>query len=93
VFLCPVPQPDEQGKWNDWHRSLAQVLEIAKTDWIRAIPDKGISGYSPMVAGGKIPEPTIKKLPISELLQLAFKERLIEDLEHPLIKRLQGMSL
>ena len=91
VFICPVPQPGDDGKWNSWHKSLSEVVDMAKDAWVRAIPDKAIGGYTAMVASGTFPEPRIKEMPMSEYLKIAFKDHLIESDDHPLIQHLQGL--
>jgi hypothetical protein len=93
VFLCPVPQPGEDGKWFQWHKSLAEVMVEAEKHWVRAIPNMTAGGYDMVVPSRVLLEPQVKsseKLPIEELIKLAFKDKIIEDEEHPVVKMLLG---
>jgi len=90
IFLCPIPQPDEDGKWNQWHKSLAIAIVDAKKKWIRAIPDKSINGYTIIEANGQISEPEIPRMSLEEILQIAFKDRIIDNENHPIVKKLMG---
>jgi hypothetical protein len=94
-FLCPVPQPDTEGKWNSWHKSLAEVMDTAATQWVRVIPDKAINGYSMMASLGRIPEPRGLKgpeeMPLAKLLELAFKDKILRDENSPVIMKLRGL--
>jgi hypothetical protein len=43
-------------------------------------------------AEGDIPEPIWPKESFQELLQLAFSGRIIESADHPVVRRLRGLS-
>jgi hypothetical protein len=95
TFLIPVPLPEanDQTKWNSWHRSLDEVTKNAQTQWIRAIPDKSINGYELMVASGDFVHP---KLPtdmnLQDYVKLGFKGRIIDSPDHPVVKKLLGIG-
>lgn len=94
-FIIPLPLPDEMGKWNSWHQSLDQVVKAAQTKWVRAIADKSINGYSLMEASGNIvclnPLPTDKCF--TDYIELAFKGKVIDSVDHPVVKQLLGLSM
>ncbi len=46
--------------------------------------------YDVNVAQGVIPEPNWPDKSLSELLQLCFQTRLIDSIDHPILKRLRG---
>jgi hypothetical protein len=96
VFFIPIPLPDPEnpGKWNTWHRSMDKAVKAAETSWIRTIPEKSIGGYNIMEAEGTYKEP---KLPtdmvLVDYLKIAFdKGRIIEDTDHPILRQLLGQG-
>ncbi|EMR73727.1 hypothetical protein MBGDN05_00821, partial [Thermoplasmatales archaeon SCGC AB-539-N05] len=44
-FLFPVPQPDDRGNWNPWHKSANRAIQEARKHWIRIQPNRSIQGY------------------------------------------------
>lgn len=91
-FLFPVPQPDERGKWNQWHASANRVALAAREKWVRAQPDKSINGYVIYAAEGNIAEPEWPNKTLAEYLSIAFQDKIISDGDHPLVKQLRGLQ-
>lgn len=90
-FLFPVPQPDENGKWNSWHQSASQAILEAKKHWIRIQPNRGIQGYDVIVAEGNLAAPKWPDLDIAQYLSIAFVNNIIDDENHPVVKQLKGL--
>ncbi len=93
-FLIPVPLPDTENpaKWNSWHRSLDEVVKRAREEWVRAIPDKSINGYQLMVAPGTFECPPLPEdMTLQDYLRIAFKDRIIDSQDHPVVKALLGL--
>jgi hypothetical protein len=49
-----------------------------------------LGAYDVFVAAGELGEPEWPTAPFSELLRIAFRDRLIDDLNHPVLRRLRG---
>jgi hypothetical protein len=49
-----------------------------------------LGAYEVYTATGELSEPEWPKLTLKELLRIAFRDRFIEDVSHPVIKRLRG---
>jgi hypothetical protein len=92
VFLIPVPLPGPDGRRNSWHQSLADVMALAETNWVRIAANKAIGGYDPLVAGTALAEPDWPDTSFQELIQTAFRDRLIQSIDHPVITQLLGRS-
>lgn len=89
-FLIYVPLPRD-GKWNRWHESLHQIVVKAKENWVRADPDINAGHYKLVIATGDIKEPVLPEVrDFKQLLDIAFRDRFISDLGHPVIKKLEG---
>ena len=49
-----------------------------------------LNAYDIDVAMGAFPDPIWPSVTFPELLKIAFKGRMIEDLDHPVLRRLRG---
>lgn len=92
VFLIPIPLPGEDGRRNPWHQSLAEVVAMAETKWVRSVANMAVGGYDMLVAEGKIAEPEWPSTTLAELLQIAFRDKIITATDHPIIRQLLGIS-
>jgi hypothetical protein len=90
LFLWPVKLPAPDGRIMEWHRSAAEAAEIAMRRWIRVKPNMSLGAYEIFEASSSIPDPEWPDLPFQELLRIGFRDRLVDRLDHPLIKRLRG---
>jgi len=92
VFLIPVPLPGPDGRRNPWHQSLAEVVAEAENKWVRSVANKHVGGYDMLVAEKDLPEPEWPDMTFQELVQIAFRERLIQSADHPVVTQLLGRS-
>lgn len=92
TLLWPVALPDEGGRRNAWAETAREACELAKTEWVRLAADMSLGGYRIYAAEGQLSAPVWPDKPLSELLKLGFKDRIIDSAEHPVIKRLRGLS-
>jgi len=90
VFLIPVPLPGEDGTRNPWHESLAQAVEHAKLKWIRIAANMHVGGYDVFEAQAELPEPEWPAHDIDALIQVAFRGKIITNLDHPVVQSLLG---
>ena len=92
VFIWPlIIASDENPLGRSWHESQRTAAELAKKDWVRIIADKSLGGYRVRVAEGNLPEPEWPPETFSELLAIGFKDRIILDEDHPVVRRLRGL--
>jgi hypothetical protein len=90
VFLWPVKLPNPDGRQIEWHRSACEAAEIAMRRWVRVKANMALGAYEIFEAAGVIPDPEWPNVPFPELLRIAFRNRLVDHLDHPVIKRLRG---
>ncbi|MBI2825124.1 MAG: hypothetical protein HYX69_10600 [Planctomycetia bacterium] len=90
VSIWPLRLPSAEGKIDSWSESALEAVERAKDRWIRMASNRGIGAYDVYEATGDLPPPVWPDLPFRTLLETAFKGRLIDSLDHPVIKRLRG---
>ena len=91
LFLWPVKLPNPDGRHNEWHRSAAEGAERAMKKWVRVAASMSLGAYDIFEAGGDIPEPVWPDFSFQETLKIAFRERLVDRPDHPLVQRLRGI--
>lgn len=89
-FFWPVKIVFGDEKLDSWNESAHRAAQIAKEKWIRITPNQQVRAYDVFEALGAIPEPKWPDKSIEELIDLAFADRYITTLDHPMVKRLQG---
>jgi hypothetical protein len=92
TFLWPVKLPTSDGKTNEWHRSAGEAAERAMTRWLFVRANMALGAYEMIEASATIPDPVWPTATFKELLKIGFRESLIEDFNHPVLKRLRGES-
>lgn len=91
ITLWPVGLPDEKGRTNDWHSSAHEAAELSTSKWVRLSANMSLGAYDIDIALGTFPDPVWPTdLAFQDLLRIGFKNRLIEDLDHPVLQRLRG---
>ena len=89
-FLIPVYLPGEDGRSNQWHESRAQAVELAKTKWLRIEANMAAGRYDILVAQGELPDPTWPDGEPDDFFRIAFRDKTISELTHPVVQTLQG---
>jgi len=90
LHLWPVKLPGPDGKYNEWHRSGAEAAELAMKRWIRLTANMSLGAYEVFEATGDLPEPEWPDVPFPEILKIAFRDRIVDGADHPLVQRLRG---
>jgi hypothetical protein len=88
--IWPVKLPGPDGKVLEWHRSAAEAAERAMERWVRVTANMSLGAYEMFVAQEGLPEPVWPDLTFTEILKVAFMDRYVDDVSHPLVKRLRG---
>jgi hypothetical protein len=90
--LWPVKLPRPDGKHDEWHRSRAEAAERAMSRWVRVTANMSLGAYEIFEAMGDIGDPVWPQIPFEEILQVAFRDRIVDRFDHPLIRRLRGAA-
>jgi hypothetical protein len=90
LFLWPVRLPGADGRQLEWHRSAAEAAETAMKRWVRIKSNMSLGAYEVYEASATIPEPAWPDLTFDQMLAIAFKGRLVDSFDHPVLKRLRG---
>ena len=90
-FLWPVPMPSSDGRENPWYKTARLAAEHAETDWVRMFANRGAGSYDIKIASPGMPDPAWPIEHLTQLLRIAFGGgKLIDRIDHPVIKRLLG---
>jgi hypothetical protein len=92
VFLWPVHIPLADGKQLEWWRSQREAAELAMSRWIRVKANMSLGAYEMFEAQGVMSEPTWPDASFQELIRIAFRDRMIDRVDHPVIRRLRGLA-
>jgi hypothetical protein len=90
VFLWPIRLPDANGRPNAWNTSHLQAANMAMTKWVRSASNMNLGAYEIFEAPGSLPEPEWPELAFKDLLKIAFQDKFIRSLDHPVVQRLLG---
>jgi hypothetical protein len=90
LFLWPIRLPGADGRIDDWNRSALEAATLAAKSWVRVQANMSLGGYEVYQATGSWGDAAWPELSFSELVRLAFKDKVIEALDHPVLKRLRG---
>jgi hypothetical protein len=90
VMLWPVRLPDETGRLDPWNTSAHEAAKRAESRWIKASANMHLGAYDVFEAMGQIPDPIWPDLAFEQLLEIAFRGRFIDSLDHPVLRRLRG---
>ena len=90
LHIWPVKLPGSDGKHNPWHASAAQAAERAMSYWIRVAANMNLGAYEIFEASGNLSEPSWPDLSFEEVLRIAFRNRIVDSPDNPIVRRLKG---
>lgn len=89
--IWPVKLPGPDGKHNEWHRSAAEAAERATEKWVRVTANMSAGAYDIFEASGGLSDPVWPAISFEEILKIAFRDRYVDDVDHPLLQKLRGL--
>jgi hypothetical protein len=90
LFLWEANLPRPDGRVDEWTRTALEAMELATKRWVRFAANMSLGAYEVHYATGQLPEPEWPDVPFRELLRVAFRDRFINSLDHPVLRRLRG---
>jgi len=90
VSLWPVKLPGTDGKIDTWNSSALEAAQLAMTRWVRVAANMDLGAYDVFTTEADLPQPTWPTASFRDLLATAFKNKLIENLDHPVLRQLRG---
>jgi hypothetical protein len=90
LFLWPIRLPRADGRIDDWSRSALDAAEEAESRWVRVTANMSLGAYDISVASGQVAEPSWPELSLQEIIKVAFRDKMIDEWSHPVLRRLRG---
>ncbi|MFW6034537.1 MAG: hypothetical protein ACOC9R_05310 [bacterium] len=92
VFLWPakLPQEGQNDGARRWAETALQVAEQAKGLWVKMAGNRDLGGYELFRAKGDLGEPQWPDKTFRDLIEIAFRDRLIDRPDHEVIRELNG---
>jgi hypothetical protein len=89
VFLWPIRLPTNDRKSN-WPRSEREAAELAMRQWVRLKANLSLGAYEIHLAESIMADPEWPELSLQDLVRIGYRDRMIPDLGHAVVKRLRG---
>ena len=89
VFVWPLSLPDADRPLA-WHLSALEAAIHAEVQWTLIQANMGLGAYKFTAASGITDEPKWPKMLMNEILEIAFKNKIIDRLDHFVLKQLRG---
>jgi hypothetical protein len=90
LHLWPVKLPGPDGKHNEWNRSAAEAAERGMNQWVRMTSNMSLGAYEIFEPLGDISAPNWPDISFEEILKVAFRDHIVDSIDHPLVKQLRG---
>jgi hypothetical protein len=88
--LIGEPDLDPNGRRNLWQSSLKEAIREAEKDWVRVVSNMNANQYEITRSINDLGFPRWPKQSMEELVNDAFAGRIIDSLDHPYIRQIQG---
>lgn len=89
-FFWKVGMPDPNGRPQPWVDSMMDAANVARNQWTRVAWNNSTRGYEVTVAKIQA-DPKWPTEPMNELLNIAFRGRIVTSLDHPVVQSLRGL--
>jgi hypothetical protein len=92
AFLWAVRrEPDEEKQPAKWMRAPLEAVRLAKDHWTRIAWNEATRQHDVSTSNSSV-EPVWPDLTFEQVLKLAFRDYMIEGLDHPILRQLRGES-
>jgi hypothetical protein len=89
-FLWPLRLPKDDGRSDNWATSAIEIAELAKGVWVRVTANMSAGCYTAYKAPAITVEPVFISMTMEEMLQKAFRDFVITDMNHPIAREMLG---
>lgn len=90
IFLWSIKMPGPDGRLDQWNQSALQIVTEYAGRWIRVVANLALGAYEVYTSEAEFPPPVWPSEGFHSLLKKAFRGKIVESLDHPIIKRLRG---
>lgn len=90
LFVWPIRLPGVDGRIDTWTDSAHSAAALAEAQWVSVRSNRALGAYEPFIAAGALADPEWPAMGFEQILQIAFRGRFIDSLDHPVLRRLRG---
>ncbi|MGO9834575.1 MAG: hypothetical protein ACLP1X_10190 [Polyangiaceae bacterium] len=90
VGLWPLRLPRGDGKTDGWMRTAHEAANAAMKRWVRMTANMAAGAYDVQVTNAPLAEPEWPDVTFEKLVEIAYRDHIIETLDHPVLRRLRG---
>jgi hypothetical protein len=90
LFLWRIKLPGPDGRSNTWTDSAIQIATAAESTWCRMVSDTANGHYTHFEPTAELPEPKWPEMTFGAMLKIAFRDRMIDTPDHPVLRELRG---
>jgi hypothetical protein len=90
VFLWPLSPLQTTGRGNEWVTSGHRALLASRKEWIRMRSNMRLRSYDIIRPKATWDEPSWPEQTFDQMIERAFTDSVINTLDHPVIRALQG---
>jgi hypothetical protein len=85
-FIWPLHRSE-----TSWFKAAKAAIRMAKDKWVAVVARRAANTYDLIAPEDEIPEPNWSELPpFAEMVEAAFEDHMITDLDHPFLRKLRG---
>jgi hypothetical protein len=92
ISLWPLKLPGPDGRTNRWSESAMVAADIARHAWIRLVSNLSAGCYVVQRPELELEAPVWPDKPFLHYLKLAFRDRTIQNMDHPVVRKLLGAA-
>ena len=90
-LIWPLAIPDD-GRPLNWHLSALEAAGNAELEWTRMQANMSLGAYEIFAAEQDLGDPEWPELSMNELLEIAFKNKIIDRPDHLVLLQLRGAA-
>ena len=90
VFLWPVNLPGDETHPHPCYATAREAALLATKNWLRMSWNPSANNYDVVEATAPLGDPTWPSESFEQLWRIAFKDRQIDSLDHPVLRKLRG---
>jgi hypothetical protein len=92
--LWPIRMPDETGRIDSYNESALRIIDQFAGQWIRILSNQSERRYDVLeTPSTQLPEPKWPKDGFQWMFSTAFRSRVIDSINHPVLRALRGENL
>jgi hypothetical protein len=84
---------ENDGRINPWHESAREAERLAHDQWVRLVSNMSVGAYDIYIGEETTDEPDWTSQSFQEILEIAFKGRIIDDPDHRLLRGWMGRQI